>query len=75
MRQLNFKLAFEIAKFLGLPEKDVYLKFAIKKIKKIDIEDTEEVNKVYDDLMPLLNKLENISFIDIVKKCFEYNKF
>jgi len=75
MRQLNFKLAFEIAKFLGLPEKDVYLKFAIKKIKKIDIEDTEEVNKVYDDLMPLLNKLENISFIDIAKKCFEYNKF
>ena len=75
MRQLNFKLAFEIAKFLGLPEKDVYLKFAIKKIKKIDIEDTEEVNKVYDDLMPLLNKLENISYIDIAKKCFEYNKF
>ena len=74
MRQLNFKLAFEIAKFLGLPEKDVYLKFAIKKIKKIDIEDTEEANKVYDELMPMLNKLENISFIDIAKKCIEYNK-
>ena len=74
MRQLNFKLAFEIAKFLGLPEKDVYLKYAIKKIKKIDIEDTEEANKVYDELMPMLKKLENISYIDIAKKCIEYKK-
>ena len=74
MRQLNFKLAFEISKFLSLPERDIYLKYAIKKIKKIGIEDTDEANKVYDELMPMLRKLENISYIDIAKKCFKYNK-
>ena len=74
MRQLNFKLAFEIAKFLGLPEKDVYLKYAFKTIKKIDVEDNESVNEVYNKLMPMLKKLENISYIDIAKKCFKYNK-
>ena len=74
MRILNFKLAFEISKFLGLPEKDVYFKYAIKKIKKIDIEDIEEANRVYDELMPMLKKLENISYIDIAKKCIEYKK-
>ena len=74
MRQLNFKLAFKIAKFLGLPEKDIYLKYALKKIKKIDVEDSEEINKVYKELVPMLEKLENISYIDLAKKCFKYNK-
>lgn len=74
MRQLNFKLAFEISKFLGLPERDIYLKYAIKKIKKIGIEDTKEANQVYEELMPMLRKLENISYIEIAKKCFKYNK-
>ena len=64
MRQLNFKLAFKIAKFLGLPEKDIYLKYALKKIKKIDVEDSEEINKVYKELVPMLEKLENIIIIN-----------
>ena len=75
MRQLNFKLAFEIAKFMGLPERDVYLKYAIKKIQKIEIEDSKEADEVYSELIPMLNKLENISYIDIAKKCFKYKKF
>ena len=75
MRQLNFKLAFKIAKFLGLPEKDIYIKYAIKKIKKIETEDTEEANKVFNELMPKLQEFENISYIDIAKKCIEYNKY
>ena len=60
MRQLNFKLAFEIAKFIGLPERDVYLKYAIKKIQKIEIEDSKEADEVYSELIPMLKKLENI---------------
>ena len=75
MRQLNFKLAFKISKFLGLPEKDIYLKYAITKIRKIDVEDTEEAEEVYNELMPILKKLENISYIDIAKKCIKYHKY
>ena len=75
MRQLNFKLAFEIAKFIGLPERDVYLKYAIKRIQKIEIEDSKEADEVYSELIPMLKKLENISYIDIAKKCFKYKKF
>ena len=63
MRQLNFKFAFKIAKFLGLPEKDIYLKYALKKIKKIGIKTTDEINIIYNDLMLMLQKLENISYI------------
>ena len=74
MRQLNFKLAFEIAKFFGFPERDVYLKYAIKKIKKIEGDDENNSNKVFNELMVMLKKLENISYIDIAKKCFKYNK-
>ena len=74
MRQLNFKLAFDIAKFLGLPERDVYLKYAITKIRQIDVEFSQEANDVYNELIPMLKKLENISYIDIAKKCFKYNK-
>ena len=60
MRQLNFKLAFKIAKLLGLAEKDIYLKYALKKIKKIDVEDSKEDDSVYDELMPILGKFEII---------------
>ena len=74
MRQLNFKLAFEIAKFFGFPERDVYLKYAIKKIKKVDATDQINSNKVFNELMIMLKKLENISYIDIAKKCFKYKK-
>ena len=75
MRQLNFKLAFKIAKYLRLPEKDVYLKYAFKTIKKIEVEDDSEVNTAYNKLMPMLKNLENISYIDIAKKCIKYKKF
>lgn len=75
MRQLNFKLAFKIAKYLGLPEKDVFLKFALTKIRKIEVEDTQESEKVYNEIMPMLKKLENISYIEIAKKCFKYNNY
>ena len=75
MRQLNFKLAFQITKFLGLPEKEIYLKFAVKKIKKIGLETEELANMVYDEVMLILKDLENISYIDIAKKCFKYNNY
>ena len=74
MRQLNFKLAFKIAKYLNFPEKDVYLKYAFKTIKKIVYDNDEEANAAYNKLMPMLKNLENISYIDIAKKCIKYHK-
>ena len=76
MRQLNFKLAFQISKFLQIDEKNIYLKYAIAKIKKIPtISTTEEENLVYEDLMKILQNIENISYLEIAKKCIKYNKY
>ena len=70
MRQLNFKLAFQISKFLLYSERDIYLKYAIAKIKKGDFPE----NLVYDELMDILKNVENISYIEIAKKCIKYKK-
>jgi len=70
MRQLNFKLAFQISKFLLYSEREVYLKYAIAKIKKGDL--SEEL--VYNELMEILKNVENISYIEIAKKCIKYKK-
>ena len=70
MRQLNFKLAFQISKFLLYSEREVYLKYAIAKIKKGDLSE----DLVYDELMDILKNVENISYIEIAKKCIKYNK-
>ena len=70
MRQLNFKLAFQISKFLLYSEREVYLKYAIAKIKKGDL--SEEL--IYDELMDILKNVENISYIEIAKKCIKYKK-
>jgi len=70
MRQLNFKLAFQISKFLLYSEREVYLKYAIAKIKKEDC--SEEL--VYNELMEILKNVENISYIELAKKCIKYKK-
>ena len=75
MRQLNFKLAYEICKFLGSEEKNVFLRYAISKIKKLPDGNREEENLVYDELMQAFKKCENISFIEIAKKCIKYHKY
>ena len=76
MRQLNFKLAFEICQFLGDEPKNVFLKFAIAKIKKIQSPgDVAHENLVYNELMKTFQSVENISYIEIAKKCIKYHKY
>ena len=76
MRQLNFKLAHEICKFLGDDEKHIYLRYAIAKIKKLpSVSDTRMENDVYDHLMLTFQNAENISYIEIAKKCIKYHKY
>ena len=75
MRQLNFKLAFEICQFLGDEPKNVFLKFAIAKIKKIQNSvNVSQENLVYNELMKTFQDVENISYIEIAKKCIKYNR-
>ena len=75
MRQLNFKLAHEICKFLGEEDKNIFLRYAIDKIKKLpQLSDPFTENVVYDDLMKTFENVENISYIEIAKKCIKYKK-
>ena len=76
MRQLNFKLAHEICKFLGDDEKVVFLRYAIAKIKKLpSLNDPAEENYVYESLIEAFKNVENISYIEIAKKCIKYKKY
>jgi hypothetical protein len=76
MRQLNYKLAHEICKFLGDEEKHIFLRYAIAKIKKLPtISDLSAENNVYNDLMKSFENVDNISFIEIAKKCIKYKKY
>jgi hypothetical protein len=76
MRQLNFKLAYEICKFLGDDEKVVFLRYAIAKIKKLpSLNDPAEENYVYESLIEAFKNVENISYIEIAKKCIKYKKY
>ena len=76
MRQLNFKLAFEICQFLGDEQKNVFLRFAIAKIKKIPSPgDISKENEVYEELMKTFQNVENISYIEIAKKCIKHHKY
>ena len=75
MRQLNFKLAYEICKFLGDDEKNIYLRYAISKIKKLGEGTRSEENLVYDELMETFKRCDDISFIEIAKKCIKYHKY
>lgn len=76
IRQLNFKLAHEICKFLGDDEKVVFLRYAIAKIKKLPaLNDPTEENYVYNSLIEAFKNVENISYIEIAKKCIKYKKY
>ena len=76
MRQLNFKLAYEICHFLGDEPKNVLLKFAIAKIKKIpSAGDASYENLIYNELMTSFKNVENISYIEIAEKCIKYHRY
>lgn len=76
MRQLNFKLAFDICKFFGDDDKNIFLRYAIAKIKKLpEISDPQKEINVYNELMDSFKNVENISYIEIAKKCIKYHKY
>ena len=76
IRQLNYKLAYEISKFLGYDLNGIFCKFAIDKIKKLQGDtDPSTENSVYEEIMNTFKNIENISFIEIAKKCIKYHKY
>ena len=70
VRQLNFKLAFQICKFLNYNDKEIYLKYVIAKIKKGDISE----DLLYDEIKDILKKVDAVSYNKITKICIKYHK-
>ena len=75
IKQQNFFLAFQISEYLEFNTKNVYEKFAIAKIKKVSstATPTEEI-KTYEFLYTNLKNVPNISFVNLAKKAFKYQK-
>ena len=68
-------MAFQISEYLEFNTKNVYEKFAIAKIKKVSstATPTEEI-KTYEFLYTNLKNVPNISFVNLAKKAFKYQK-
>ena len=70
--QNNFNLAFNVSKYLEYDTKKIYQKWACCKIKKLDKVSTKnEQMKLYDDIIYDLNKIKNVSYIQLAKKAFK----
>jgi len=70
--QNNFNLAYQISKFLEYDTKKIYQKWACCKIKKLSkISTKKEQMKLYDDIIEDLNKIKNVSYIQLAKKAFK----
>ena len=68
----NYKLAFRICKYLEYDVKKVYQKWACCKINKLDdIATKEDQNKLYDQIIDVLNDIKNISYIKLAKTAFK----
>ena len=75
MRNLNFGMAFEICHFLDYNEKNIYQKYAITCVRRLKHSfDTSEEIKLFDALQSKLKKCPDLSFIELAKKAFKYNK-
>ena len=75
IRSLNFGLAFKISQYLEEDIKIVYEKYAIACIKRIENScDTEEENKIFEQINDKLKNVKNFSFINLAKKAFKYHK-
>ncbi len=75
MRNINFSLAFEICKFLDYNENNIYQKYAVSCIKRIKHNfDTSEEIQLFDILQSKLRKCTDLSYIELAKKSFKYNK-
>ena len=75
LNQTNFKLAFEISKFLDYNVKKIYQKFVIASIKKLSNNLTlSEESEAFNKLMPKIKDIPNISYIKLAKKAFKYGK-
>ena len=70
--QNNFSLAYQISKYLEYDTKRIYQKWASCKIKKLSKMSTKkEQMQLYDDILYDLNKLKNVSYIQLAKKAFK----
>ena len=70
--QNNFNLAYQISKYLEYDTKKIYQKWACCKIKKLSkISTKKEQMKLYDDIIEDLNKIKNVSYIQLAKKAFK----
>ena len=75
MRHLNFKLAFEICNYLGGDTKNIFLRYAVAKIKNPDFKNgMGESKNLFDALNNMFEKVEDISYIEIAKKCIKHKK-
>ena len=70
--QNNFSLAYQISKYLEYDTKKIYQKWACCKIKKLSkISTKKEQMQLYDDILEDLNKVKNVSYIQLAKKAFK----
>ena len=75
MRSLNFGIAFEICRLLDYNVNIIYKKYAISCIKRLKHNyDTHQEYKLFDVLQDKLQKCTDLSYIDLAKKAFKYNK-
>ena len=75
MRSLNFGIAFEICRLLDYNVNIIYKKYAISCIKRLKHNyDTHQEYKLFEVLQDKLQKCTDLSYIDLAKKAFKYNK-
>ena len=70
--QQNFYLAYKISKYLEYDTKKIYQKWACCKIKKLNKLSTKsEQIRLYEDIKDDLDKIKNVSYIQLAKKAFK----
>ena len=70
--QHNFNLAYKISKYLEYDTKKIYQKWACCKIKKLKkLSSKAEQMKLYEDIIYDLEKIKNVSYIQLAKKAFK----
>ena len=73
MSQLNFKLAYDISKYVGYSTKKIYQKWAFCKIKKLSYNSTKEKQIIlFNEIISELKNIKKISYIKLAKKAFNY---
>lgn len=71
IRNHNFAMAEEIAKFLELSDSEIYYKFILNHVKQLDslATETEEID-LFVEIDKIFEKANDIPFLKLAKKCF-----